>query len=545
MSNAARFALCPRGAGVGIRAQAYDAGGHAVSIPAFASTSDAAAVAQSFALSEQLARHVSSIRLYACTVGSNVAKYARIEGAAVQVLLADRVLFDFDLQGDFGEESIVDIGLFTLRPSGWEYESACTPVASDTVRGWTPTAPQLVASVSPPAVRPAAAPRPSQATKSVTPASSSGHISHPPPSKPAGSVVARPAAQHVPAPAAPQPSSPQRSARLRVMLIAVVVVGLFFALAKGKSGSTAPPAPAAAQSAETAAPSPTTGVLTQADAMKVVYGSYDPARNGSPWIVKDPPPKFSDLSGERLFVRAVAFASFIQGGAEKRLLLTSTSRYGQTGEPLKPSDDCHACGVLIGATVFQKVAYEWQVESSEKFLVRDGSWGAPPDMQPRIDASGALMIHFEGGDMAQGVVSRWQYDAHLQSGTWSVSAPIITEQGEPQGDSSASAEASPEQRSPAPPKNEATSFDCNKAKSAAEKLICSDSELAGLDRDLAALYARKLRESTDPGALHAWAVAEWKEREANCDSKECLLAWYVRRQRDLELNAGPPSSATR
>lgn len=77
------------------------------------------------------------------------------------------------------------------------------------------------------------------------------------------------------------------------------------------------------------------------------------------------------------------------------------------------------------------------------------------------------------------------------------------------------------------------SFDCAKARSRTEKLICADPELAELDRDLGRLNVRARTYSSDPVAFRKAGDAEWKRREAECRDKACLLAWYEHRRRQL------------
>lgn len=77
------------------------------------------------------------------------------------------------------------------------------------------------------------------------------------------------------------------------------------------------------------------------------------------------------------------------------------------------------------------------------------------------------------------------------------------------------------------------SFDCAKARSRPELLICADPELARLDRDLGRLYARARDAAPDAGAFRRQQDQAWREREANCRDRECLLGWYAQRRAQL------------
>jgi type IV secretory pathway TrbL component len=89
----------------------------------------------------------------------------------------------------------------------------------------------------------------------------------------------------------------------------------------------------------------------------------------------------------------------------------------------------------------------------------------------------------------------------------------------------------------APPSTQATvrpSFDCAKARSRAERLICADPELARLDRELGQLHARAKAAAPDAAAFRRENDAQWRRRETSCFDRECLLAWYAQRRAQLE-----------
>jgi hypothetical protein len=77
------------------------------------------------------------------------------------------------------------------------------------------------------------------------------------------------------------------------------------------------------------------------------------------------------------------------------------------------------------------------------------------------------------------------------------------------------------------------SFDCRLARSVTEKLICSDAELARLDRDLGRLYARAKAASGDAAAFRRQQQVEWRRREQTCKTRDCLIDWYAYRRRQL------------
>jgi len=66
-----------------------------------------------------------------------------------------------------------------------------------------------------------------------------------------------------------------------------------------------------------------------------------------------------------------------------------------------------------------------------------------------------------------------------------------------------------------------------------EKMICSDAELANMDRELGRLYARARKLTPDRVAFKRQQQNEWISREATCRDRACLLRWYAQRRMQL------------
>jgi hypothetical protein len=78
------------------------------------------------------------------------------------------------------------------------------------------------------------------------------------------------------------------------------------------------------------------------------------------------------------------------------------------------------------------------------------------------------------------------------------------------------------------------SFDCAKARSPAEVLICGDPELAALDNEFSTLYKRALGVVTEKATFIRASRNELRQRELTCFDKSCLVAWYAVRRSSLE-----------
>ncbi|MEQ1966253.1 hypothetical protein ABLA30_04215 [Xenorhabdus nematophila] len=74
----------------------------------------------------------------------------------------------------------------------------------------------------------------------------------------------------------------------------------------------------------------------------------------------------------------------------------------------------------------------------------------------------------------------------------------------------------------------AASFDCTKATSKAEKLICSTPALSQADDALYVDYLQAKVVTGNSNDFKALVKQNWKLREKNCDTEKCLLNWYKR-----------------
>lgn len=79
----------------------------------------------------------------------------------------------------------------------------------------------------------------------------------------------------------------------------------------------------------------------------------------------------------------------------------------------------------------------------------------------------------------------------------------------------------------------AAGFDCGKANKTAERMICADAVLFGLDDQMAADYREAQRLSLDPGTLRKDQSLWLLDRDA-CADRTCLVAAYGRRLKSLQ-----------
>ena len=86
----------------------------------------------------------------------------------------------------------------------------------------------------------------------------------------------------------------------------------------------------------------------------------------------------------------------------------------------------------------------------------------------------------------------------------------------------------------------APSFDCSKARSDAEKLICADTDLAAEDSNMLVHFKAtrdRVKSQLSPNQYVAFTAqnkAEWHKRETECRDKPCIDAWYLSRESQLQ-----------
>ncbi|MEO8014773.1 MAG: hypothetical protein ABI642_11565 [Polaromonas sp.] len=87
------------------------------------------------------------------------------------------------------------------------------------------------------------------------------------------------------------------------------------------------------------------------------------------------------------------------------------------------------------------------------------------------------------------------------------------------------------------------SFDCSRARSAPEKMICSDAELFQLNHEVGRVYARAKNATADRAAFRRQNDVEARRRESICRDRGCLQRWYAYRRDQLlnEIEGHTPS----
>ncbi|MGV1015236.1 MAG: lysozyme inhibitor LprI family protein [Methyloceanibacter sp.] len=89
----------------------------------------------------------------------------------------------------------------------------------------------------------------------------------------------------------------------------------------------------------------------------------------------------------------------------------------------------------------------------------------------------------------------------------------------------------------------AASFDCNKASTFAEEVVCSDSRLTVMDEELARLYKAAVASSPDEAAVNA-AQKAWLAVRDRCKDSNCIMQAYSERIAALKGGANDGVTGT-
>jgi uncharacterized protein YecT (DUF1311 family) len=82
----------------------------------------------------------------------------------------------------------------------------------------------------------------------------------------------------------------------------------------------------------------------------------------------------------------------------------------------------------------------------------------------------------------------------------------------------------------------AASFDCRKAATETEKMICKEPALSALDEDLARVYQQALAKPTDKELVRHWQ-RQWLNLREACGSIDCMRVAYAAQISDLKERA--------
>jgi len=190
--------------------------------------------------------------------------------------------------------------------------------------------------------------------------------------------------------------------------------------------------------------------------------------------------------------------------------------------------------------------------------VADISVTRPPIRASSATSSGwrNLVVHISGGGVASADVEL-AFDGRSYPQNPTVPGPrvrpaeltsteLLIDDFKSMSEGRLLAAAGPAPSNAAAPTGPGPSFDCAKATTPSEKIVCGDADLSALDRTLAAAYAKGLSASSEwaetdriasRAAQRAW-LAE-RDRCANAgDPKDCVTSAYQRRIAELQIRNG-------
>lgn len=89
----------------------------------------------------------------------------------------------------------------------------------------------------------------------------------------------------------------------------------------------------------------------------------------------------------------------------------------------------------------------------------------------------------------------------------------------------------------------ATSFDCTKAKSYSERLICSTPDISRMDDDLKLIWDNAKASYPDKTLFKNITRSLWNERET-CSTEQCVRDWYTKAQKTYSMLSGGSNSSS-
>lgn len=91
---------------------------------------------------------------------------------------------------------------------------------------------------------------------------------------------------------------------------------------------------------------------------------------------------------------------------------------------------------------------------------------------------------------------------------------------------------------------QAASFDCGKAKTKVEKLICSNATVSKLDREMQSVYQNDYKRTADPAGLKI-EQRQWLKTRNACKDTTCLIRAYRTRMAELKAIQAEPKPCFR
>jgi hypothetical protein len=209
------------------------------------------------------------------------------------------------------------------------------------------------------------------------------------------------------------------------------------------------------------------------------------------WLIGKYP---SDVVDDRRFKAAFRNVSHVEWKAVRERLVVTNGRAIESKDGFLVGEGCmeHACGS-------QKATFAINESTGKGDLVvmKTSSSSNSPVFQT---------YQWQGMPIAQTPLADWKRRSQRDAGATAASSASLPAQ--------------------ATTASFAPSFDCRKARSDAEHLVCGDAELAADDVELAALYAKAKAAASDKTEFKKRTLAQWNYREQTCHDRVCLVRWY-------------------
>lgn len=141
-------------------------------------------------------------------------------------------------------------------------------------------------------------------------------------------------------------------------------------------------------------------VINVARAMYMLYGNYSVGTRRAKWAAEADWWEKPEATTQQLEAVPIYTKNFKEGDADKFVLITGSVPEGQ-GE----FNDCHACGVKMGAAIFVRSGDVWAVEVGQKDVGTYGSSGIPPETNLVRIGADRHALSLSWGHTGQGITT--------------------------------------------------------------------------------------------------------------------------------------------
>jgi uncharacterized protein YecT (DUF1311 family) len=195
-----------------------------------------------------------------------------------------------------------------------------------------------------------------------------------------------------------------------------------------------------------------------------------------------------------------------------------------------------AASWLLFAIVVITIPRNWRQFDAgvQSFIDGNRHSNTEPGVNPAEEASANSVAVSKPVEKAADAPASRPLDDSSSSETSRTQRDVPLEGVPQQPDETPSKSSAPDMLTPASSGTFSPSFDCKKASTGPERLICSNQQLASLDVQLMQAYRRAMSSAPNRSSLRV-AQIDWNKNQRDaCSTAECMISAYKTRIQSLE-----------